>query len=406
MALPAFPKDEHGFFKPGPVVRYFRERMTYTDRDGKVKHWTQADLAKRLEISTIMVRKMEATGTGLNLIERRRTLATLLNIPLALLGLASVTEQDKLMTEDNNATPTFIHRSNRIDEEKIQLYGDSDTLRLIKEKHDNGSLTPATIEKIIGYIQSIESPHIDQKIVAQYHIIAANTYMKDVRDWTNAQRHLSIVASISSENGYNDIAAIRLQVAGLMHGMQKDHLLAMSERDASLALVDKYGNSPQLKAHILASTSITRAITAIDQKDALYAQRLIDNAEKYVGEFNDYPCLSPFTLVSYLENKADVLISLKRYHSALECLKETEYCNVTKMRNREYIKILKAECYIKQKKPEYDEALRLLTQILVDNPNIAYYRSYAARLHKIIAASSYGNAPDVVDLGTKLRVVK
>lgn len=58
------------------------------------------------------------------------------------------------------------------------------------------------------------------------------------------------------------------------------------------------------------------------------------------------------------------------------------------------------------RKPDYEEVLALLSQVLADNKNIRYYVEYVARLHKIIAASSYGNAPDVVNLGMALRQVQ
>jgi len=40
--LPQFDLAEDGYPDPGKVVKYYRERMTYTDKDGKEKRWTQA----------------------------------------------------------------------------------------------------------------------------------------------------------------------------------------------------------------------------------------------------------------------------------------------------------------------------------------------------------------------------
>ena len=76
--LPQFQLDTDGFPVPGPVVRYYREQMRYTDKDGQIRRWTQADLATRLQISELMVRLMETKNKGLDSIERRKTLATIL----------------------------------------------------------------------------------------------------------------------------------------------------------------------------------------------------------------------------------------------------------------------------------------------------------------------------------------
>jgi transcriptional regulator with XRE-family HTH domain len=64
--------------------------MKYRDRDGKEKHWTQTELAQRLGITEVMVNIMENQNKGLDSLERRRTLATILRIPPVLLGLGSL----------------------------------------------------------------------------------------------------------------------------------------------------------------------------------------------------------------------------------------------------------------------------------------------------------------------------
>lgn len=55
MGLPQFELGDDGYPLPGKVVKFYREQKTYTGNDGKVKHWTQADLAKRLGLTDIMV---------------------------------------------------------------------------------------------------------------------------------------------------------------------------------------------------------------------------------------------------------------------------------------------------------------------------------------------------------------
>src|SRR5713226_8072736 len=88
---PDFPLDDEEFPDPGTVIRYFREKMQYTDPiEGKRKHWTQADLAKRLGVSEVTVRLMETQNVGLDSMSRRRLVADILKIPPVLLGLGSL----------------------------------------------------------------------------------------------------------------------------------------------------------------------------------------------------------------------------------------------------------------------------------------------------------------------------
>src|SRR5437899_1715735 len=85
--------DARGFPDPGRIIKQYRENLTYTDAEtGKLKHWTQADLAQRLGVSEVTVRLMETQNSGLDSIERRRVLADLLKIPPALLGLIALSD--------------------------------------------------------------------------------------------------------------------------------------------------------------------------------------------------------------------------------------------------------------------------------------------------------------------------
>lgn len=53
--LPLFELGGDGYPLPGKVIKYYREQMIYIGRDGREKHWTQADLAKLLGLKETMV---------------------------------------------------------------------------------------------------------------------------------------------------------------------------------------------------------------------------------------------------------------------------------------------------------------------------------------------------------------
>lgn len=404
--LPTFEKDANGYFFPGPVVRYFRENMTYTNRKGKVRYWTQNDLARQLGLTRLAVSNMENKNMGLDSIERRRTLATLLNIPLALLGLASLNEQEKssLHTDATNAAST---PAVKIDIEDIQLY--KEAAPIFKERYDQGELDPETIEKWITYIHStVDKVQGDAKNtilaeLAKYHLIAANTYARDKYNWINSMQHLNIAKNIANQVNSNELFVMACYYTSDMYLSQHNMQSASKELDSILTLSKSV--SSQLRGNILADAALARATISVDEADRVFVRKMLDEAERHISKNFDDTALFSFNDIQYLETRADTLTTMKRYELALECIDEAEDYLPTKKRNREFLKIIRAECYIKQRKPEYDEALTLLSQVLIDNRNIRYYVDYVARLHKIITASSYGNAPDVVNLGMKLRTI-
>src|SRR5437879_3560769 len=134
--LPAFPLDNDGFPYPGTVVKYFREHRLYNDPlTGKQKSWTQQDLAERLGVSAVMIRYLENHHKGFDSMDRRKTLALLLNIPPLLLGLTSDEQVQALLT----ATPTHLrHTTGLQTSEEIHMF--SDALTVYKASYDQGSI--------------------------------------------------------------------------------------------------------------------------------------------------------------------------------------------------------------------------------------------------------------------------
>lgn len=406
-SMPTFQLNEQGFPIPGKVIRYYRERMTYTDSDGNVRRWTQADLAKRLNVSEITVRLMETQSKYLTTIERRRAIAMLLNIPSALLGLASLEELQRIMQGDQAEQPARSTPKSAVDPNEIQLY--KDALHVFKNEYDQGELAPQTVESWITRMHSTVEhiPGKSQKdilaVLAQYHIIAASTYYNDLQDWPKAVDHLNIAKQLASTLDHNELLAVACYHTGEMYLNQRKAQLARIELDHALSL-SKHA-SPQVKGGVSTYVALSHALTCVDEADRQYVRQLLNEAEKYASGNLDSNALIKFDSIQYLDNRADTLISLKRYSAALECIDEAEEYLYTRKRGIEYLKILRAECYIKQRNPEYEQATMLLAEILESNQHIQYYVNYVARLYKLVATSPYGKAPDVVDLGMALREI-
>lgn len=401
--LPVFERDANGYLLPGPIVRYFREHMTYTNINGKPKRGTQDDLARQLGLTRLAIQNMENRNMGLDSIERRRTLAALLKIPLALLGLASLDEEEKFTHSEQKPT-----RKEIVDTSEIQLY--QSALHVFKEQYEQGLLPIQTIETWIArIIDATEQTHGKLKDASlteltKYHILAGNIYYHDSQNLMQAKHHLSRAKEIAGMLDNNELLAVAYYHTGELYGNNGDYRLARIELDH--ALTHSKWASHQVRGNVLTMAASCYGLSSTDESDRVNIRHFLDEADGLITNDVDNNTLMRFDIVQYLESKADALVCSKRYGLALECIDETEEYLLIRKRNIEYLKILRAECYSKQKKPEYEEAIRLLSQVLSNNNSIQYYVSYVARLHKIIATSSYGNSPNVVNLGMQLRKLR
>lgn len=408
--LPEFEVNARGFPLPGPVVRYYRENMTYTDGDGNVRHWTQVDLAKRLNQSERNVRLMETENKHLDSLERRWTLATLLKIPPALLGLASFEQLiDTLTIHDEHATldqPHATAQKGTIGADEIQLY--QDALPVLTHAYDQNTLTNPTIEawiqRIAGSLDHVDnkSKNVVLKLLVSYHVLAGRVYSHDM-SWVKATHHFNTATQLTTTVTDPDLKVFIHYFIGNMYLMQKSNLLARDEFDRALSMAKNV--SPTVKGRVLGYTALTYAMTGAGSANTLYVQQLLEQAETCALAEGD-SSLVTYDISKYFRDKADTLIALNQYTRASRAVEDAEDYLDNRKRSAAYLHILQSECYIKQKRPEYEEAITLLSQILEENGNIRYYVNYVARLYKLLVASPYGNAPDVADLGMMLRELK
>lgn len=409
-SLPEFELDARGFPLPGPVIRYYRENMTYTDKGGNVKHWTQADLAQRLNLGERNIRLMETENKHLNSLERRWTLATLLKIPPALLGLASFEQLiDTLQAKPDAASLTQSTATNThaVGEEEIRLYHDA--LPVLANGYDQENLKAATIEawigRITGNLDAIDKKHKQQVIglLIRYHVLAGNLYSDYYMNWSKATSHFNTASQLTISVPNPDLKAFICYWIGEMYLNQRNLMLARDVFEKGLSIAKN--TSPHLQGSLLAYTALARAMTVTDATDVLHVHRLLEQAEACVSPTSSSDLLT-FDLPTSLGDRADTLITLKEYAEASDALEDASFYTGNNRHTETYLHILQAECYLKQKQPEYEEAVKLLSQVLDQSGHVQYYVNYVARLYKLLAASPSKNAPDVVDLGMTLREFK
>lgn len=85
-----------------------------------------------------------------------------------------------------------------------------------------------------------------------------------------------------------------------------------------------------------------------------------------------------------------------------------EHINPAKKRLIVYLNILRARSYLALRKPEYEQAVKLLSDVLEESEELRVQRhvDHIEQLYTKLVASSYGNSPDVAGLGFVLQELK
>lgn len=405
MEIPQFDSDQDGFPMTGQVVRYFRYRMSYTDKTGKVHSWTQAQLAKKLDVSERVIRDMEAHNKYMDSIDRRRLLSKLLNIPPALLGLATLDQLHNIISSNDtgaNAKQQTTNRTRSIStNEEVQLY--RDTLPVFKSSYDSSELQAATIETWIKRIASNKPTNDVLEMLVAYHVLAGRLYTHDSAQWQKAMQHMNAAIQLAARVNSTELSTYAHHHKAEMFLIQKNLFQARDEIEHAVSLASNI-NNPQVAGRVFTYSALIHAMTGSTDADTLYVQKQLQRAEKCVGMQGDQTFMM-FDKGQFLIDKADTLISLGLYPQAYTTLNDYVASSSAdnKIRRKSYLQILQAELAIKQRKPEYELATDTLSSVLEENSGIQYYRDYVSRLLKLIRASNYGNAPDVVELMMQLR---
>ena len=415
--FPNFPLDKDGFPYPGPVVRYFRERMTYIDpAEQKEKNWTQMDLAKRLGVSEVTVRLMEKQNKGLDSVARRRVLADILKIPPALLGLGSLPNLTEFLSHHQESAKALVSapatlKGNTVDNKTIQLY--QDVFLVYRDMHSTNTAQDSLVE-IESWIDRIASDLTNsqasqrpsmQRTLWNFHSLSAKIYSDDLSNWVRSFDHLNVSLELANSLNSNDLRAASLYRSGQIRFAQRNFALAKTDLDG--AVIYAKSGSPFVKGAVFAAAGLAHALVDSDMAGVTYAQRLLDQAEQYASISNiTDEFIIKFNVGKYLLERADALISLGRPAKALELLDDAESgLNPSQRRSIAYLNILRAEAYMKLKRPELDTALLLLEESFDTSKAIKseYNIAYIERLYKLLATSSYGGSPAVADLGMSLR---
>ena len=403
-ALPDFQRDEHGFPYPGPVVKYYRRKMKYTNGEGKEKHWTQSLLGELIGLSEASVRMMESQSKFLDSIERRRLLSSLLKIPPILLGLGSLAELEQLLNEKPGLSLSSASTTQPIvTAETAGLYRDA--FQVYSNSHSAGSIGDSTkdIETWIARITKDSSragkfqTELNQ-ILWGFHYLLAKVYGNDLELYTPSFSHLNSAMTIANALNDSDMKASSMYLSAEIHFAEQS--IALAKSDMIVAVDYAKGASPGVKAGVYTYAALAYALSNPDLADRTQAEKWLDQAGNHAHTKMDVPLLR-MDYGKFLMDSADALISLGRYGKANEYLDAAEeYIDMSRPRRYAQTQILRAESTIKSKRPDYEYAISLLMEALRvgKSVNSSYTIGYVKRLYRLLAGTTFASNPQLAQL--------
>jgi transcriptional regulator with XRE-family HTH domain len=404
MDLPQFEVGADGFPVPGKVIKYYREHMVYQDRNGRTRHWTQADLARQLGISVLMVCLMESKNQGLDSIERRRALVSILKIPPAFLGLGSLDQIVALSAGQPVSYPKHVTKHNSIQSYKDayntykQIYRDGLSYKIVNE-----------MEQLAYELADIAKSNPNKEslnLLWQYEILCAKVLSMDLAAWGKAFNHVDNAKDIAVYLDNADLQAASLCYAAIFRFRQGRVRLARMDIDGATNYVRKI--APQTRGIVYSKSACIYAEIATSVSDEVISQNMLDRAEQYINIKDDMAPIS-FGQEDFYMDKAYVLNTLSKQSRSLECLDDAErYVRTTGKRHTIYLDIKRAQCYIDAKKPDYEQAAYLLRDVInatKDMP-IARHIKHVQKIQQKLALSSFGNSPEVIELEVALRILR
>lgn len=415
---PLFDVDEYGFPIPGKVIRYYRRQMKYLDPvSGKEKYWTQADLAKRLGLKEIMVTLMETQNKGLDSIERRRTLATLLHIPPALLGLASLDQLMQTMANSQLETmvaPIVLRKADENDN-RLDLYKNAFNLYNSVQSTSTAQHSVGDMERMISTIEKDIRENTPRRnellyMLWEFHRLVVKVQSHDICDWNRVSRHLNEELRIARELNDINLQVLTLNQSSEVHMFRQNIDLARIDIDA--ALIQARHASPMICSLVFANAARTRARSARDLSDKMSVNKFLDQAHSAAqrASISDERYIPAYVeTVKCLFTQFDAYIAIGKIARAMEILDEIEAgIPPGNIRRVASLNLSRANCYTALKNPEYETALAFLQdtfQVYRDVKTV-HGMEVLEKAYRSIASSPYGNAPEVVDLGIALREVK
>jgi hypothetical protein len=427
----AFPRGDDGYPHTGAVVRWYRKQRLKKKRDLDEERvsWTQYDLGQACDpiLSENGVNEMEKHGVGLDSLNRRRTLAFLLSIPPALLGLDTAKHEPVL---DLPSATLVLPKAPMPD---ILLGYQQHQEDLFTEYYtSHGQDTVGEAHWWITYLQDYALPlaqndqqHIQVRSIEwRYHRLLCNIAGQQ-RDHGEALLRANIAVALAEEMGDTEYLILALQMRAVMLQNQGPlfYNMAQADTDRGLALVkqavqEKHPLAPAVEGLITLEAGEVQSFTAQLKQERDAAKALLQKARRLsqqaVGEVDTHVLkLDPgwYHLVAaraltvwYNHNPVTFKEHIDEATRLTDPALQRRHLIIQRVRAQGELLNARKSSGLKQDQ-HYAEATRLATEALpiARSLNTRLNRDRIQEIYNELSESSYGEEPTVAHLGLLLQ---
>ena len=301
---PAFSMDADGYPHPGEVVRWHRKKMRKRDLDEKLVAWRQEDLGEVCipSLSLESVNKMERHCVGLDSMNRRRALVSLLGIPPALLGLDAAKHERRIP----GIPSATLLLSGGLTDDMLLLFEQRQEELFLEYYRQHGQGSVGEMNWWIPYLQDEALPlaRYDQqrmwvrRIERQYYRLTTDI-AREQRDYGEAILRANILVALAEEMRDTEylVVALCIRAATFREQGPLFYNVAKADFDCALALIKQSAqeNHPlalPVVGTATAGAALVHFFTANIKDEREVAKSLMQRAEKLsqraVGEVDTY----------------------------------------------------------------------------------------------------------------------
>jgi tetratricopeptide (TPR) repeat protein len=402
----------NGWPNAGEVMRDFRQQKTMSAQElgevyGRAMHTDQPVSARRIH-------QMEADNDVPSDIERRRTLARLLDIPPFLFGLAALEDVGKQSAgaeqtppEKRPAPPAKQSMVVDLQEYKAflafgwaQFY--NNTAHTLVSGIRTRIKTLETVAREVGGIQAEQA----KTLLCPYHFLLIDI-ARDQCHFSTAFNHVNSLIELAHEMDREDVLVTALFRSGAANYEKGQYGAAAFNFKQALPLVEQA--RPQLKGYSLQAAGLALSHTAVTEQEKTFALKKLDEAYNIIrgGPIEEDGSFVKLAEGWYYRARAQALIAQGRPKDAQHTLKEAER-SIGPDQPRRYIYVEINQIYIYLALGYLPIAATTALHVLEIAEAINSKRAVlgVADIYKRLRTSEYKNHVDVAELGLKLDQVK
>ncbi|MBV9019435.1 MAG: hypothetical protein JOZ71_01840 [Ktedonobacteraceae bacterium] len=403
----------NGWPNAGEVMRDFREQKAMSAEElGEV--YGRATHKEQQPVSARRIHQMEAENDVPTDIERRRVLASLLDIPPFLFGLATLEDVVKQPAGTEQTPPEkrlapSAKKSIVVDIEEYstfltfgwaQFY--NNTAHTLVSGIHKRIRTLETVAREVGGIQAEQA----KNLLCPYHFLLIDI-ARDQCHYATAFNHVNSLLELAQDMDREDVLATALLRGGLTNCGKGHYAAAAFNLRQVLPLAEEA--RPQLQGYILQAAGLALSYTAITEQEKTFALKQLDEAYNIIraGPIEEDGSFVKLAEGWHYRSRSEALLAQHRPKDAQQVLKEAERSiGPDQPRRYIYVEIWQVYIYLAlgYLPIATTTALHILEIAEVITSKHAVLR--VADIYKRLRTSEYRNHVDVAELGLKLGQVK